>query len=42
VYNDDTYNIDKKGVIIGIAPKVKVIILKHEKNPYSTYLGNRE
>jgi hypothetical protein len=42
VNDDDVYNLDEKGVIIGMANKVKVIISKYEKNPYLTHLGNRE
>ena len=42
VSDDDIYNLDKKGVIIGMANNIRVIISKYEKNPYSTHSGNRE
>jgi hypothetical protein len=41
VHDDDVYNLDEKGVIIGMANKLKCIISKYD-NPYSTYSGNRE
>ena len=42
VRDDDTYSLDEKGVLMGIAGKVRVILSKYEKNPYSTHPGNRE
>jgi hypothetical protein len=42
VNNNDVYNLDEKGVMIGIANKLKVIISKYEKNLYLTHSGNRE
>ena len=42
VHDDDTWNLDEKGVMMGIAGKVRVILSKYEKNPYSTHPGNRE
>ena len=33
---------DKKGFMIGVVAKLKVIILKYEKNKYMTQYGNRE
>ena len=42
VHDDDTYNLDEKGVMMGVAGKVRVVLSKYEKNPYSTHPGNRE
>jgi DDE superfamily endonuclease/Tc5 transposase DNA-binding domain/helix-turn-helix, Psq domain len=42
VHDDDTWNLDEKGVMVGVAGKVRVILSKYEKNPYSTHPGNRE
>jgi hypothetical protein len=42
VHDDDTWNLDEKGVMTGVAGKVRVILSKYEKNPYSTHPGNRE
>jgi hypothetical protein len=41
VHDNNVYNLDKKGVIIGMANKLKCIISKYN-NSYSTYSGNRE
>ena len=35
----DVWNLDEKGVMLGVA---RVIISKHEKNPHTTQSGNRE
>ena len=43
VHDDDIYNIDEKGVMLGVASKVVVIIRKTEKNPHtSTSSRNRD
>ena len=42
VHDNDTYNLDEKGVMMGVAGKVRVILSKYEKNPYTTHPGNRE
>ena len=33
VHDDDTWNLDEKGVMMGVAGKVRVILSKYEKNP---------
>ena len=38
----DTYNMDEKGFLQGIIPKLKVMIGRHEKKAYMTQPGNRE
>ena len=40
--NEDIYNMDKKGFMIGVAASVKVLISKHEKQAFSAQSGNRE
>jgi len=43
VHDDDVYNMDEKGVMLGVAGKVAVIIPKTEKNPHtSNGSGNRD
>src|SRR5436190_13550853 len=43
VCDNDIYNIDKKGVMLGVASKQRVIIPKTKKNPYtSNGSGNRD
>jgi hypothetical protein len=43
VCDDDIYNIDEKGIMLGVAGKVRVIIPKTEKNPHtSTGSRNRD
>ena len=42
VDDDDVYNFDKKGVMIGVTGKVRILVDKTEKNPYTTQAGNRE
>jgi hypothetical protein len=42
VADDDIYNFDEKGVMMGIASKVSILVNKSEKSPYSTQAGNRE
>ncbi|KAN0067847.1 hypothetical protein V8E54_014094 [Elaphomyces granulatus] len=36
VYDDDVYNMDEKGVALGVAGKLRVIIPKTEKNPHTS------
>jgi len=38
----DVWNLDEKGVMLGVAGKARVIISKYEKNPHTTQSGNRE
>lgn len=42
VAEEDIYNLDEKGVMIGMGNKIRVILSKYKKNPYSTHSGNRE
>lgn len=42
VDDDDVYNFNKKGVMQGVAGKMKILIPKTEKNPYHTHPGKRE
>jgi len=43
VHNDDIYNIDEKGVMLGVASKVAIIIPKTKKNPHtSTSFENQD
>lgn len=43
VHDDDVYNMDEKGVALGVAGKQRVIIPKTEKNPHTSGgSGNRE
>jgi DDE superfamily endonuclease len=43
VYDDDVYNMDEKGVALGVAGKQRVIIPKTEKNPHTSGgSGSRE
>jgi hypothetical protein len=43
ITNDEyVFNMDEKGVMLGIIGKVKVIISRHEKKQYMTEPGNRE
>src|SRR5688500_2400842 len=39
---ENIWNIDEKGVIIGISGKEKVIVSKYEINPHTVHSGNRE
>jgi hypothetical protein len=36
------YNIDEKGVIIGVIAKLRVVVLRKNKKPYITQQGKRE
>jgi len=38
----DVWNLDEKGVMLGVTGKARVIISKHDKNPHTTHSGNRE
>jgi hypothetical protein len=40
--SNDIYNIDEKGILMGVIKKVKVLISKHEKKNYMIYDGSRE
>lgn len=43
VHDDDVYNMDEKGVALGVAGKLRVIIPKREKNPHTSGgSGSRE
>jgi hypothetical protein len=36
------YNIDEKGVMIGVIAKLRVVVLRKNKKPYITQQGKRE
>jgi DDE superfamily endonuclease len=42
VLDNDIWNIDEKGVMMGVSGKTRVIIPKSSKNPHTTHPGNRE
>ena len=42
ILDEDTYNMDEKGFIIGVAGSVEVIISKYEKQVFVTQSGNQE
>ena len=43
VQNEDIYNIDKKGFIIGVIAKMRVMVSKYEfGGKYMTQYGNRD
>ena len=42
VLDEDIYNMDEKGFMLGVIGKVKVMISRHEKKQYMTQYGNRE
>ena len=42
VEDQDTYNIDEKGFMLGVLKKVKCVISKYAIQPYITHCGNRE
>ncbi len=42
IQEEDIYNMDEKGFMMGVVAKLKVIISKYDKNKYMTQCGNRE
>ena len=42
VEDQDTYNMDEKGFMLGVLKKVKCVISKHTIQPHTTHYGNRE
>jgi hypothetical protein len=42
IQDEDIYNIDEKGAIMGVIGKLKVIVSKHEKKPKMTQDRSRE
>lgn len=42
IYDDDVYNMDEKGVMMGVIAKVRVVVSRGTKHPYITQLGGRE
>jgi hypothetical protein len=42
IHDDDIYNIDEKGVMIGVLAKLCVICSKKNKKPYMTQQGSWE
>ena len=42
ILDEDIYNMDEKGFMIGVATSAKVVISKHEKQAFSAQSGNRE
>jgi hypothetical protein len=40
--DENVHNIDKKGALLGIISKVKVIVLRHKKKKYITEPMNRK
>ena len=42
ILDEDIYNIDEKGFMIGGAGSTKVVISKHEKQAFTAESGNRE
>jgi hypothetical protein len=42
IYDDDIYNIDEKGVMLGVISKARVVVSRGTKNPYIAQPGNRE
>lgn len=42
IHNNDVYNIDKKGIMIGVLVKLKIICLRKHKKTRTTQQGKRE
>ena len=42
ILDEDIYNMDEKGFMMGVAASAKVVISKHEKQAFSAQSGNRE
>ena len=42
VEDEDIWNMDEKGVMLGVVPKLKVMISRHEKNKHMTQYGSHE
>ena len=42
ILNEDTYNMDKKNFMMGVAKSVKVIISKYKKQAFVIQSGNQE
>ena len=42
ILDEDIYNMDEKGFMMGVAASAKVVIPKHEKQAFSAQSGNRE
>src|SRR5450432_953245 len=40
--SNDIYNMDEKGIMMGVIKKVKVLVSKYEKKNYMTQDGSRE
>ena len=42
IEDDDIYNINEKGIIIGVLSKLKVVVSRRNKKPYITQPGSQE
>jgi hypothetical protein len=42
IHDDDVYNMDKKGVMMGVIAKLRVVVSRKNKKPYMTQQGKRE
>ena len=42
IEDEDIYNMDEKGCMMGVIGKLRVVVSRHEQKPYMTQCGNRE
>jgi hypothetical protein len=42
IEDEDTYNMDEKGYMMGVIGKLRVVVSRHEQKPYMTPCGNLE